>query len=41
MQEDDQEVGTKDGSEIRPGMWGFGEEGGFGCQKDELYDGSS
>jgi hypothetical protein len=41
VQEDDQEVGPKDGSEIRPRMWRLGEEGGFGCQKDELYDGSS
>jgi hypothetical protein len=38
MQEDDQQVGTKDGSQIRPGMRRLGKEGGFGCQKDELYD---
>ena len=41
MQEDDQQVGAKDGREIRPRMWRLGEEGGFGSQKDELYDGSS
>lgn len=38
MQEDDQQVGTKDGSEIRPGVWRLGKKGGFGRQEDELYD---
>lgn len=38
MQEDYQQVGTKDGSEIRPRVRRLGKEGGFGRQKDELYD---
>lgn len=31
VQEDDQQVGAKDGSEVGPGMRRFGKKGRFGC----------